>query len=153
MKDRVFYTDGACSGNPGKGGWACVEVLRCPNGITTQIMSGAKDNATNNEMELYAVCKALVKAYKDGCTAVTIYCDSAYVVNAIQKNWLMNWGRNGWQTKEGKPVKNDELWKKVYKLIYEKRIIVNMVQVKGHNGDILNELADKEAVKARESLD
>ena len=153
MKDRIFYTDGACSGNPGKGGWSCVEVLRCTNGITTEIMSGAKENATNNEMELYAVCKALVKAYKEGCTAVTIYSDSAYVVNAIQKNWLMNWGKNGWKTKEGKPVKNDELWKKVYKLIYEKRIIVNMVQVRGHSGDILNELADKEAVKARESLD
>ena len=81
---------------------------------------------------------------------MTIYSDSAYVVNAVKKGWLKNWHSNGWQTKENKPIKNMEIWKKAYKLIYEKGMEVNMVWVKGHNDNPLNELADKKAVEAKQ---
>lgn len=150
MKSKIFYTDGACSGNPGIGGWACIEVIECSEGIKTEITSGGKIETTNNEMELTAAYTALVKSYKANVRKVTIYSDSAYVVNAIQKGWLMNWSRNGWLTKEGNSVKNKNIWEKVYKLIYKKFIEVKMVKVKGHNGDPLNELADRVAVEEKE---
>lgn len=148
-KKKCFYTDGACSGNPGAGGWCCIEV-NIENGLETKIMTGGKKETTNNEMELTAAYTALVKSYKDGAKEVTIYSDSAYVVNAVKKGWLKNWHSNGWQTKENKPIKNMEIWKKAYKLIYEKGMDVNMVWVKGHNDNPLNELADKKAVEARQ---
>lgn len=152
MKSKVYYTDGACSGNPGVGGWACIEVLECSEGLKTEITSGGKMETTNNEMELTAAYTALVKSYKANAKKVTIYSDSAYVVNAIQKGWLMNWSRNGWLTKDGNPVKNKNIWEKVYKLLYKKHIEVKMIKVKGHNGDPLNELADRVAVEEKEKL-
>lgn len=153
MKDKlIFYTDGACSGNPGEGGWAYVEVIMCSNGIKTNVVSGNKKKTTNNEMELTAVYMALVKAYKSKVKQVIIYSDSAYVVNAITKEWLKNWNKNGWKTKEGKLVKNKHIWEKMYKLIYEKKVNVIMVKVKGHKGDPLNELADKSAVEAKQRV-
>lgn len=153
MKDReIFYTDGACSGNPGKGGWAFVEVMNCDKGIKTNVVTGNKKQTTNNEMELTAVYMALVKAYKNKTKQVMIYSDSAYVVNAITKGWLMNWNKNGWVTKEGKPVKNKHIWEKMYKLIYEKQLDVKLIKVKGHKDDPLNELADKAAVEARQRI-
>ena len=147
-----FYTDGACSGNPGEGGWAFVEVVPCDKGIKTNVVSGNKKETTNNEMELTAVFKALVKALKDGKTEVTIYCDSAYVVNAIVKGWLLNWYKNDWKTKEDKPIKNKHIWEKMYKLVYEKKLKINMVKVAGHKGDPLNELADRSAVEAKQRI-
>lgn len=146
---KTFYTDGACSGNPGAGGWAYVEVLSCDKGIKTNVVTGNKKETTNNEMELTAVYMALVKAYKTKTEQVTIYCDSAYVVNAITKGWLINWRNNGWLTKEEKPIKNKHIWQKMYKLIYEKGIVIQFKKVKGHDGDPLNELADKNAVDAK----
>lgn len=151
-KSVAFYTDGACSGNIGAGGWAFVEVVPCSSGIKTNVVKGNKQNTTNNEMELTAVFKALVKALKSDIKKVTIYSDSAYVVNAITKGWLLNWYKNDWQTKEGKPIKNKHIWQKMYKLVYEKKLLINMVHVKGHNGDPLNELADRSAVEAKEQL-
>lgn len=151
-KRNVFYTDGACSGNPGVGGWAYVELVPCSRGYETNICSGSKPETTNNEMELTAVYKALVKSLKENVKQVTIYCDSAYVVSAITKGWLQNWYNNGWRTKEDRPVKNDVIWKKMYKLIYEKGISVRMIKVKGHNDDPLNELADKAAVEAKKKI-
>lgn len=150
MKQMIFYTDGACSnnGNNGTGGWAYVEVVRCDCGIRTNIVSGNKQNTTNNEMELTAVYMALVKSLRTKTKRVTIYSDSAYVVNAIEKEWLLNWESNGWQTKEGKPIKNKHIWEKMYKLIYEKGLIVKFVKVKGHDNDVLNQLADEAAVSA-----
>ena len=103
-------------------------------------------------MELTAVFKALVKALKSDIKKVTIYSDSAYVVNAITKGWLLNWYKNDWQTKEGKPIKNKHIWQKMYRLVYEKKLLINMVHVKGHNGDPLNELADRSAVEAKEQI-
>lgn len=150
MKHLIFYTDGACSGNPGVGGWAFVEVLPCDSGIKTNVVTGNKKQTTNNEMELTAVYMALVKAYKTKIKQVTVYCDSAYVVNAITKGWLINWYNNGWRTKEGKPVKNKQIWEKMYKLLYEKKMQIKMYKVKGHAGEPLNELADKSAVEAKQ---
>ena len=151
-KDAIFYTDGACSGNPGVGGWAYVELVPCDCGYKTHIVSGSKEPTTNNEMELTAAYMALVRAYKNGCKSVRIFSDSAYVCNAISKGWLLNWFKNGWETKEGTPVKNKHIWEKMYKLVYGKQIIITMVQVKGHGGDPLNELADVAAVKAKNEL-
>lgn len=148
-KEKVFYTDGACSGNPGAGGWACVELVKCSDGLKTKVLSGGKDNTTNNEMELTAVYMALVKAYKEEAKKVTIYCDSAYVVNAITKGWLLNWYKSEWKTKEDKPIKNKHIWQKMYKLVYEKKMVINMVKVKGHKDDALNEFADETAVRAK----
>lgn len=153
MKHLIFYTDGACSGNPGVGGWAFVEVLPCDSGIKTNVVTGNKKQTTNNEMELTAVYMALVKAYKTKTKQVTVYCDSAYVVNAITKGWLINWYNNGWKTKEGKPVKNKQIWEKMYKLIYEKKMQITMYKVKGHTGEPLNELADKSAVEAKQRVE
>lgn len=152
MKQITFYTDGACSGNPGEGGWAYVEVIPCSSGIKTSVVSGNKKETTNNEMELTAAYMALVKAYKEKAKQVTIYCDSAYVVNAITKGWLLNWNENGWKTKEGKDVKNKHIWQKMFTLLYKKKLNVTMIKVKGHKGDPLNELADRSAVKAKQKI-
>lgn len=150
IRKATCYTDGACSGNPGAGGWAYVEVLPCDSGIKTNIVTGTKKETTNNEMELTAVYMVLVKALKENIKQVTIYSDSAYVVNAIAKGWLLNWKENGWLTKEGKPIKNKQIWEKMYKLLYVKNINAKMVKVKGHKDDVLNELADKSAVQAKQ---
>ena len=153
MKNKtIFYADGACSGNPGAGGWAYVEVVECSKGYETNIVSGNKRETTNNEMELTAVYMALVKALKQKAKQVTIYSDSAYVVNAITKGWLKNWNNNGWKTKEDKPVKNKHIWEKMYKLIYQKGMEVTVLKVKGHDGELFNELADKHAVMAKQKL-
>lgn len=148
-KQMTFYTDGACSGNPGEGGWAFVHLVNTTEGFKTEVESGGKKQTTNNEMELTAVYMALVKAYKSKTKQVTIYSDSAYVVNAITKGWLINWKNNGWLTKENKPIKNKTIWEKMHKLVYEKGMAVMMIKVKGHKGDPLNELADKMAVQAK----
>lgn len=149
MEKKTFYTDGACLGNPGSGGWAYVELVPCKEGYKTKVVTGNKNGTTNNEMELTAVYMAVVNAMKAGCKSVVIHSDSAYVVNAIGKGWLKGWGRSGWKTKEGKEVKNLYIWEKLYKIIYEKNVEVRMVYVKSHNGDVLNELADESAVQAR----
>lgn len=151
-KNIYFYTDGACSGNPGKGGWAFVELLPTDNGFKLSTQQGNKPETTNNEMELTAVYMALVKAYKSKIKQVTIFSDSAYVVSAITKGWLVNWYNNGWKTKEYKPVKNKHIWEKMYKLLFEKGMKVEFIKVKGHDGEPLNELADRKAVEAKEAL-
>lgn len=149
---KVYYTDGACSGNTGPGGWAFVELVKCKDGYKTQVTSGNKLSTTNNVMELTAVYKALVKAYKEKASRVTIYSDSAYVVNAVRKGWLSNWYENGWKTKEGNDVKNRDIWEKMHKLIYQKGMNVIMVKIAGHSGNPLNELADSAAVEERKKI-
>lgn len=153
MKQAAYYTDGSCGGNPGVGGWAYVEAIPCDRGIKTNIVTGNKQLTTNNEMELTAVYMALVKSLKTNRYEVTIYSDSSYVVNAITKGWLLRWRVNGWKTKDGKEVKNKHIWEKMYKLVYEKNLQITFIQVKGHRGDLLNELADKSAVEARVKLE
>lgn len=138
-----FYTDGACSKNPGPGGYACVVVM----GSTHRVMSGNKENTTNNEMELMGVLKALQFVVRNDIHKskhrAEIYSDSAYVVNSINQGWYLNWAKNGWRTKAGEPVKNLEIWQKIYEL--RKDVKFTMIKVKGHSDDYYNNIADAEA--------
>lgn len=153
MKSKTFYVDGACSGNPGPGGWCSVELVPCDAGYITECSVGNKNNTTNGEMELTATYMSILNAYKSNCNSVIIFSDSRYVVDAIEKGWLKGWGRDGWKTVQGKDVKNTHIWKKVHKLIFEKGVNVRMCFVKGHNENALNELADERAVQARKELE
>ena len=139
-----FYTDGACSGNPGPGGYACIIIQRDER---PKIISNGKEQTTNNEMELLAVLKSLEYVYDNGIHKTKhraeIYSDSAYVVNSINQKWYIGWANNHWTTKKGSPVKNVEIWKKIYNLM---RVInARVIKVKGHDGDKYNEMADKAA--------
>lgn len=135
MPSIEIYTDGACSGNPGAGGWGA--ILRY--GKIEKELCGGEDNTTNNRMELTAVIEAL-KALKKECD-ITIYTDSRYVMDGVQL-WLQNWKKNGWRTTNKKsPVKNIELWQELDKLLSEHQI--KWVWVKGHNGHPENERVDK----------
>lgn len=129
------FTDGACSGNPGAGGWGV--ILRY--GEIEKELSGGEENTTNNRMELTAVIEAL-KALKKECD-ITIYTDSRYVMDGVQE-WMPNWKRNGWKTTNKKsPVKNLELWQILDSLLSKHKI--KWVWVKGHNGHPENERVDK----------
>ena len=108
MEDIIIYTDGACSGNPGDGGWACVLIYK----DSRKELSGGLKDTTNNIMEMTAVIKGL-EALKRPCN-VNIYSDSSYVVNSFEKGWIYNWMKNGWRTADKKDVKNKELWIKLY---------------------------------------
>lgn len=134
-KKVTIYTDGACSGNPGKGGWGSILIY----GDVVKELSGGEDNTTNNRMELKAVIEAL-KALKSPCD-VEIYSDSAYVVNAFTQKWIDNWIKNNWKTADKKSVKNVDLWQELLVLI--KTHNVTFKKVKGHSDDELNERCDK----------
>lgn len=134
-KKVTIYTDGACSGNPGKGGWGAILIY----GDAVKEISGGEDNTTNNRMELKAVIEAL-KALKSPCD-VEIYSDSAYVVNAFTQKWIDNWIKNNWKTADKKSVKNVDLWQELLVLI--KTHNVTFKKVKGHSDDELNERCDK----------
>ncbi|MDY3658832.1 MAG: ribonuclease HI [Eubacteriales bacterium] len=139
MKKIDLYTDGACSGNPGVGGWACVLIY---NGIRKTISGGEKET-TNNRMELMAVIRGL-ETLKQECM-VDIYSDSAYVVNAIEKGWIDNWQKNGWKTAKKDDVLNKDLWQKLLELT--KKHPSTFIKVKGHADNELNNLCDKMAVE------
>ncbi len=144
MAEIEIFTDGACSGNPGPGGWGC--LLRY-NGIEKEL-SGAEKETTNNRMELTAVIEAL-KALKKECQ-ITLCTDSRYVMDGVTK-WLPNWIENGWKTTNKKsPVKNVDLWQELEKLLSCHQI--KWVWVKGHNGHEENERVDKLARNAIASL-
>lgn len=143
MKIKI-YTDGACSGNPGPGGWAVVVNLH--TGCKTY--SGSEEETTNNRMELKAVLETLKKVLKVRCTDAKfeLYSDSAYVVNSINLGWVKNWKKSGWKTKKDEEVKNRDLWEQVEYLleaIKDQKKDVVLVKVKGHSGNPLNELCDK----------
>lgn len=131
----VLYTDGACSGNPGKGGYG--GILIKPNGEAEEF-SGGEDETTNNRMELMAVIVGLEKTQAGG--NVKVYSDSAYVVNAFNQNWLQNWRRNGWRTAGGGEVLNVDLWKELFSLAEARE--VTFVKVKGHSDNALNNRCD-----------
>ena len=133
-----MFTDGACSGNPGPGGWGT--ILRS-NGIEKE-MSGGEANTTNNRMELLAVINGL-SALKRKCD-VTIYTDSQYVVNGITKGWAQSWKENGWRKKDKKPALNADLWDMLLNLLSEHEY--SFVWLKGHDGHPENERCDKMAV-------
>ncbi len=135
-----IYTDGACSGNPGPGGWAAILI----NGEHEKVLSGHDPQTTNNRMELTAVIEGL-KALKYPCK-VTIYSDSAYLVNAIRQGWLDKWQRQGWMRGNPRqPVLNVDLWKELLK--YMNIHDVTFKKVRGHAGHPLNERADRIAVE------
>ena len=135
MKKVEIYTDGACSFNPGPGGWAAILIYK---GVE-KVISGCQRDTTNNVMELLAVVKAL-SALKEKCF-VKLYSDSAYVVNSVTEGWLLSWQQNGWKTADKKPVKNVELWQELVVLL--KKHKVEFVKVKGHSDNENNNRCDK----------
>lgn len=140
LKQVEIFTDGACSGNPGPGGWGA--VLRY-NGHEREL-SGGEANTTNNRMELSAVINAL-EALKEPCK-VTLYSDSQYVCNALKLGWAKKWKANGWMRNKKEPALNPELWESLLNLCEVHK--VEVVWVKGHAGHPENEKCDRLAVAA-----
>lgn len=140
-----IYTDGACSGNPGNGGYGTILVYLDSLGQKHEKeLSQGFSNVTNNQMELMAVIVGL-EALKKSCE-VTIYSDSKYVVDAFNSNWIDGWIRKGWKTAGGSSVKNVELWKRLLKA--KESHDVSFIWVKGHAGHEYNERCDSLAVAA-----
>ncbi len=136
MKDIILYTDGACSGNPGIGGYGYVLMYK----DKIKEFSGAEPMTTNNRMELTAVIKGL-NQIKEPCN-VTIYTDSAYTMNAFDQGWIDKWQLSGWKTANNKPVKNDDLWQELLAAIARHNSI-KWVKVKGHADNVYNNRCDK----------
>lgn len=146
MKQIAIYTDGACSGNPGPGGWAAILKY----GEHVREMSGFEAQTTNNRMELQGAIQAL-EALKEPCD-VTVYSDSSYLVNAMSKGWIQNWQRNGWKTAKKDPVENQDLWQLLLALCRKHR--VNFQKVPGHANCAENNRCDelaRAAIKARQA--
>ena len=140
-KDEVIiYTDGACSGNPGPGGWGALLMWRGKK----RELAGAEPDSTNNRMEMRAVIEAL-KALKRPCH-VKIHSDSALVVNAFKQGWIENWQKRGWRKADKKPVENQDLWKEMLQAMDDHK--VSWIKVKGHADNELNNRVDRLAVEA-----
>ena len=135
MKEVTIYTDGACSGNPGPGGWGAVLMY----GEHRKEISGGDAHTTNNRMELTGPIEAL-ELLKQPCK-VRLYSDSAYLVNAFNQHWIANWQRNGWQTSQKKPVGNKELWQRLLELCRTHE--VEFIKVKGHADNAENNRCDE----------
>lgn len=144
MQKVTIYTDGACSGNPGPGGWAAVLIY----GEHKKEISGGCRETTNNIMELTAILEAL-KALKTECE-VELYSDSAYSVNAFNQGWIYNWIKKGWKTADKKEVKNKEIWQEIYDLTKKHKVTFN--KVKGHSDVELNNRCDELARAEIEKL-
>ncbi len=144
MKEVTIYTDGACSGNPGPGGWGAILMYN----ENSKEISGAQNNTTNNIMEITAVLEAL-KLLKEECN-VKVYSDSAYVVNAFNQGWINNWQKNNWKTANKEPVKNRELWEELYELTNRHK--VEFIKVKGHSDNEYNNRCDFLATSAIKTL-
>ena len=134
MKYKI-YTDGACSGNPGPGGWAAIILV---NNEIKEMFFGSEKNTTNNQMELLAPIKAIQKFKKK--SEISIFTDSTYVRDGITI-WIKQWEKNGWKTASKKPVKNKELWKKLKNL--SSKHSIKWIWVKGHAQDKYNNLVDE----------
>ncbi len=144
MKRVTLYTDGACSGNPGPGGWGAVLIY----GEHSTKLSGGEIGTTNNRMEITAVIEGL-KRLKYPCE-VDVYSDSAYTVNAFENGWVYAWEKNGWKKADKKPVLNEELWKELLDLARVHK--VSFHKVKGHADNELNNTCDELARAAIEDL-
>ena len=144
MKNITIYTDGACSGNPGKGGWGAVLMF----GDYKKEISGGEQNTTNNRMELTAVIKALEKL-NEPCN-VDLYSDSAYVVNAFTQGWVTSWQNNNFRGADKKEIKNIDLWQKLIELTNVH--YVTFIKVKGHADNEFNNRCDKLATTAITNL-
>jgi len=134
MKYKI-YTDGACSGNPGPGGWAAIIIV---NNEVKNMFSGSEKNTTNNQMELMAPIKAIQKFKKK--SEISIFTDSTYVRDGIT-TWIKKWEKNGWKTASKKSVKNKDLWKKLKNL--SSKHSIKWIWVKGHSQDKYNSLVDE----------
>lgn len=141
----VIYTDGACQNNPGPGGWATI-VIRGENETE---LSGGERQTTNNRMELMAVIRGL-EELQERCE-VTVYSDSQYVVNGIEKGWAESWRRSNWVKSDNKPALNPDLWERLLDLC--KKHDVTLKWVKGHAGNKYNERCDQLAVKASKAAE
>lgn len=144
MKNVEIFTDGACSGNPGPGGWGA--ILRY--GTTEKELSGGEKETTNNRMELTAAIMAL-KALKEPCK-VLLTTDSKYLCDAIEKGWAQSWKKNGWRKADKKPALNVDLWEEILELFEKHNVTINWV--KGHNGHPENERCDALAVAFYKNL-
>ena len=138
MKTVTLYTDGACSGNPGPGGWGCILEY---NGVQKEL-SGGEAETTNNRMELTAVIKGL-EALKESCI-VELYSDSKYVIDALQKGWAVSWQQKGWRKADKKPALNPDLWQRLLELA--ERHTLRYHWVKGHADNPMNNRCDEMAV-------
>ena len=143
MKEVTIYTDGACSGNPGPGGWGAILEYKGKR----RELSGGEAQTTNNRMELLAAISAL-EALKEPC-AVTLYTDSQYFAKAINDGWLIGWKKKGWKRKDG-PLKNPDLWQTLDALLAQHEVTV--VWVKGHADNEGNNRCDELAVMEREKF-
>lgn len=141
-KQVSIYTDGACSGNPGPGGWG---AILCYKGTEKEI-SGAEQETTNNRMELTAVIEAL-KCLKEACE-IDLWSDSKYVIDGLEKGWAESWRKNGWRKSDRKPALNPDLWDALLHLVAEHEIRYHWV--KGHAENEFNNRCDALAVAARE---
>jgi len=141
-KHVTIYTDGACLGNPGPGGWSAILQYKGKE----RELTGGQENTTNNRMELTAVIEAL-RALKEPCN-VEVYSDSLYVVDAFRKKWIDGCERKGWKKADNKPVKNDDLWRALIELIRLHK--VSFHHVEGHSGHQFNERCDSLAQKMAE---
>ena len=145
MEKVVIYTDGACSGNPGPGGWGTILMYK---DVKKEISGGVKQT-TNNIMEITAVIEGL-KMLKYKCE-VEIYSDSAYVVNAFNNHWIEGWIKKNWINSSKEPVKNKELWQELYNLV--KQHEVKFIKVKGHSDNEYNNRCDELARTAIKNLE
>ena len=144
MKTVDIYTDGACKGNPGAGGWSAILVF----GGKEKELFGGERVTTNNRMELTAAIEGL-KALKEPCR-VNLYSDSQYLVNAINKGWLESWKKKGWRKADKSAVLNDDLWKTLDELLCTHD--VEFIWVRGHDGHVYNERCDELASGFAEKL-
>ena len=144
MKHIDLYTDGACSGNPGPGGYGVILVY----GSAEKELSGGEAFTTNNRMELLGVITGL-EALKEPCS-VTLTSDSKYVIDALTKGWAVSWRKNGWVKSDKKPAQNADLWERLLELT--ERHEMTYVWVRGHEGHAYNERCDRLAVRAAESF-
>jgi ribonuclease HI len=144
MREVQIYTDGACRGNPGPGGWGAILVC----GEHKKELSGGEPSTTNNRMELLAAINAL-EQLKYPC-AVTLTTDSKYLCDAITKGWATQWKRNGWRRSNKEPAANPDLWERLLGLLSIHK--VEFVWVKGHNGHPFNERCDEMATQAADSF-
>ena len=144
MDEITIYTDGACSGNPGPGGWGAILMFK----ENKKEISGGLKETTNNVMELTAVVEAL-RLIKYKCI-IKIYSDSAYVVNGFSQGWIYNWIKKGWRTADGSPVKNKELWEELYN--FTKMYDIEFIKVKGHSDNDFNNRCDELARNAITNL-
>lgn len=148
----IVYTDGACSGNPGPGGWGWA----VPSGPSA---SGGERLSTNQRMEMRAVFEALkallpadASAVRSGTGNVRVVSDSTYVVNCFKQRWWVNWEKNGWRNSQKQPVANQDLWKPLVELVKANSDRIEFVWVKGHSGNPMNDLVDRLAVAAAKEV-